>query len=299
MKSNENTKLFIKRGLAFLIDIILVSFIASAVLMCLPENKEMKKLEDRLISLTEQYDNKEITDKQYTKEFSNIQYDMTKSQVDLQVVTIVVTLIYFVAFPLIVEGKTLGKKVMKIKLIPYNDRKLNLFNLVIRTIFVANIISMVGTLACVTFMSKSSYLSFEPVLNAISAVIVLGCGLLALGRQDSRGLHDILGGTRVIFDNVEFNEELGQEELGKKIDEVKNTLKEAREGFEEDKEEIIAQSKDLERTIKEVKKLKAEGKISEAKVTEKKKTTKKAAKTTKKVTKKTTSKPRIVAKENK
>ena len=303
MKTN-NAKLFLKRVLAYFIDIIIISLLSSTILMAIPENKNYEKTYNKLTELTQQYTNKEITNNQYIKQYNSLQYDLTKYSVNTTIVTMVVTLIYFIAFPLIIEGKTLGKKIMHLKLIPYNDRKLNLFNLVIRTILVANVITNLLTLISVTFMTKSNFTEFNDIINLISASLMIGCGLLAGIRQDGRGLHDLLGGTRVIIDNVEFNEEVGNEEITKSIEEVKNTLEQAKKEVKENKEELIEQSKDLEKTIKEIKKLRKEEKITEAKYTEEKKSkkikeTKNTKKDTKKTTNKKTSKPRIVAKDNK
>ncbi|PPA70426.1 RDD family protein [Jeotgalibacillus proteolyticus] len=86
--------------------------------------------------------------------------------------------VYLVAIPLMWSGYVIGKKIMGIKIKRMDGEKLTLFNMVLREI---------------VSLFLLSYITF-----GVSMIVSV---FLVIFREDKRGIHDLIAGTRVVHVN--------------------------------------------------------------------------------------------------
>lgn len=187
----------IKRIVAYIIDIFIVSIISST-LFILPIFKN-------------DYNNYANTTKEYTDAIINagsegLDYDteldylytITKSSQPLTIITCGLMFIYFGVFSYLLNGQTIGKKIMKIKIVPTNGKKLNVNLYMIRTIILNNLLLRIASIISIIYLSKSNWIIADTIISYISnAVIFLIIGFMVF-RDDERGLHDVICQTNVI-----------------------------------------------------------------------------------------------------
>ena len=186
----------IKRIAAYLIDILIVSVIAN-IIFSIPafEHSNSSYLEA----------NKEMTEyfqKANTnldmKELNEITYKVVYASRYLSIIEIAVTILYFGVLQFILDGQTLGKKLLKIKIKPEKGKSLNSGLFMLRTIILHNVIfNLISTISVITLnqdlaLNINSYSSYG---GLIVELIIIGTIIF---REDERGLHDLIANTKVV-----------------------------------------------------------------------------------------------------
>lgn len=216
MKNNNKTS-FVKRVIAYIFDFLIISIISSLLLYLLPKDRYNKYADDsnKLSAIlsnvynknnntytSDVYTNSEVSENKttndYIKEFNELSYDMEKEILDINIVTIGISLLYYVVFAYYMNGQTIGKKVMKIKVTSANGKKIGLNNFLLRSIVVDQLLMKTVLIVMLMTLSKTNYISYsEDVSNVFSVILVL-CFAFMLYRQDGRGLHDLISNTVVV-----------------------------------------------------------------------------------------------------
>ena len=98
MKKKNEKALFIHRLGAFIIDVFLVSCIASLISYPFLDSKSINKLNDSATELIEKYTNDEIDIETYTDEVKSVTYELAKKQGASSLITITLTILYFVVY---------------------------------------------------------------------------------------------------------------------------------------------------------------------------------------------------------
>lgn len=199
MKKKDNNKkaYFTQRLIAFIIDVLLVYIVASLVATPFTNNKEVKKLNDEANQLLEKFTNGEITSTDFADENIDLTYKIARKNGFVSLIIIVVNILYFVVFQLYNKGQTVGKELMKIRVI--SDTKELTMNQMIFRAFLANSI----LLDIVTFMfmlanSRMVYFSGVAVFSTIQYTITIISIFMVLMSKDGRAIHDRLVRTRVV-----------------------------------------------------------------------------------------------------
>ena len=161
-------KLMFKRLGAYIIDILIVSIIAAIICNIGSINYQMDKYMknyDEAIKITEKYQNKEIKKSEYTKKLKNISYQLDNNSTMSTFIQLACLIGYFGIFQYSCNGRTLGKRIFKLKVVKYREGNLNLINYLIRSVILNNIIFnitriiLLYTLKQNTYMSVTSYLT--------------------------------------------------------------------------------------------------------------------------------------------
>ena len=100
---------FFKRMGAFILDYFIVIFIVSLITMGFNSNKT-NDLTDKMSKLLSDYQNGEITIDEYKDETYKINYELQKSNLTTNIVSVTLYIGYFVVFATLNKGQTLGKK---------------------------------------------------------------------------------------------------------------------------------------------------------------------------------------------
>ena len=203
-----------KRILAYLIDIFIVICIATILTMFIPVSKEYTNQMNELNAVLEDYSSGDISETEYLEKFNDISYIVNKESVQVSIVSVVLSTIYFVVLAYYMNGQTFGKKIMKIQVVSANSKKLTMNNYLIRSLIVDSILMNAISIIAILFLEKSSYLKVYDVTSTIFGAIYVVIFAMILFRQDGRGLHDLLANTKVISlnDKKVLNEETIKEE---------------------------------------------------------------------------------------
>ena len=203
-----------KRILAYLIDIFIVICIATILTIFIPVSEEYTNQMNELNAVLEDYSSGDISETEYLEKFNDISYIANKESVQVSIVSVVLSTIYFVVLAYYMNGQTFGKKIMKIQVVSANSKKLTMNNYLIRSLIVDSILMNTISIVTILFLEKSSYLKVYDATSTIFGAIYVVIFAMILFRQDGRGLHDLLANTKVISlnDKKVLNEETIKEE---------------------------------------------------------------------------------------
>ena len=218
-----------KRIAAYMIDMIIVSIIVFGLSNVKQINyqidnynsaskeyqnyvKKYEKAEKKYEDAKEDYKDKKITKKEYNKKKSEYNeykkdyekkikkynYNISKNSVISTIISIAVVVAYFAIFQFSMGGQTLGKKIMKLKVVSAKDRELNIFNYLIRCAILNGVIVNLLLVIFVNTMDVNSFYMANYVVSNIQSIIEIVIIIMIFMTSDARGLHDYIAGTKVI-----------------------------------------------------------------------------------------------------
>ena len=197
-KSPEIKAMFSQRILAFLIDLVLLSMITSLITMFIPVNDTATKLYEEQNRVLEGYVDGTVSMEEYVNQMVDLSYDISKQTVIVSIVTIVITLLYYVVYPCYNNGQTLGKKLMKIKIKKIDESDLSMNDLLIRSMINNSILVNIITIALVLFLSKDLYLSTSSLLSSIQYLVLIISLIMIAFTKNAQGIHDKIVKTEVV-----------------------------------------------------------------------------------------------------
>lgn len=203
-----------KRVLAYLVDVMIISFVSLLLTYFVPTSENYNKLNKEFENLTIDYRNQEVTMEEYLEKGTDINYQLNKEAVPQTIVSTVLSIIYFVVLAYFMNGETLGKKLMKIKITSNNDKKLTMNNYLIRALVIDSVLMNIITIITILLFSKDIYLTSYNIISYVFSFVYIVSLAMILFSKNGRGLQDILANTKVI--STETVEEK-QEVLEKKI----------------------------------------------------------------------------------
>ena len=209
MKKEQHLKaLFSQRFVAFMIDLILVSFITSLVTAIIPTYSIIDKLYDQQVKIVENYTTGKITMQEYVNQLVDINYDIAKQTGIITLVSIAISLLYYVLYVYRNDGQSIGKKMMKIKIQKKDkDKELTMNDLLFRTMILqGTLVSIIG-FCTILFLDKDTYLATNSLLNLIQYSILIISFFLVAFTKERQGLHDMVAKTEVVCTNTVLNKE--------------------------------------------------------------------------------------------
>lgn len=192
----------LKRFGAFIIDILIVGIVASSLSSIYFINpyydkytETNKALEETVKSLNQ--DN--VRDVINSDLFVNQVQNTLKYSVCSNLISLGCYLLYFVGFQKWNKNQTVGKKLMKIKVVNIDGtNKISIWDYAVRTIVVYNLLFGSIGLCLAFYLTGKTFLINYAIVNVVGSLITYAGYLTILFREDCRGLHDILGFTKVI-----------------------------------------------------------------------------------------------------
>jgi len=188
---------FFERLGSFLLDSFIVSIIFSLICMGIDTNqsnteKLMAELDNKLME-------KSITVEEYAEEYQELLYDYQKENILTTGVSIALTIAYYAIFQYMNKGQTLGKKIMRIKVVDKDTQKpISLLKGSIRSLFIYNILSGILCIPLLYILKEESYFITYSILLSIEMIFILISAMFILYRKDKNGLHDIITNTIVV-----------------------------------------------------------------------------------------------------
>lgn len=190
-----------KRFCAYLIDIMIVSFIATCLSSIIVINPYYDKYFEKYEEMNEIMDSAVDEDKLdfFTdSEFKDVYQMVVKYGSISSLISLGCYLLYFIGFQKWNKNQTVGKKLMKIKLISKDNENVSLGQYFVRTIIIYNLLFTSLNVALSFMFSSSNFFVISLIVSLIGEIITCICYFMILFRKDELGLHDILGKTKVV-----------------------------------------------------------------------------------------------------
>lgn len=197
-----NKSNFGKRLGAYILDAIIVSLIFSVLTMFIKESNNLINLNNQLNTISENFINKTITMKEYFNQYSSIEYLISKEMFLQNLFSLILMIGYFVILPYYYNGQTIGKKLMKIKIVKEDD-KLTINDLALRSLLSNGIAMTFIELALIFLIKDTAYFITISILSFIQFLLVITSIFMILYRKDKKALHDIVCKTLVVDENLE------------------------------------------------------------------------------------------------
>lgn len=193
---------FLKRFLAYLIDIILVGTIMG-IISAIFTTKNATVLSNQFLELNEQVINTKLDFGIYYSRVADITLSLDRENFMINIINCVIIILYFVVLPLYKNGQTLGKKIFKIKIVREDKEDLTANELIIRNIVVNGLLNTFLAFCLVFLLSGFEYFTITSILGFIQFVLVVVSACMIIFRKDKKGLHDIITKTKVVYEKME------------------------------------------------------------------------------------------------
>ena len=197
VKENEKSY-FLPRALAYVIDIVLIIIISSMISSFVPANKNYDKAYKEYMELQDKVTSRTISMDEYFKKSVPVVYDMDYNNVPSMIIQVTVLVLYFVVFQAVSKGQTLGKKIMKIKIVSTDGNELTMNQVAIRAVIINSVFINLLLIGSVMFASSDIYYYISLGLQGFEGLIIVITLIMILFRSDGKGLHDLLAKTQVI-----------------------------------------------------------------------------------------------------
>lgn len=230
--SNEKPKIH-KRIIAFIIDLLVVTLLSGLISSFLTNEEAYNKDTQELFELVSKTTSGEITNEEYNKQYQELSYSLNVDSLPITLITIGVTVVYYVIMLYFANGITLGKYIMKLRIVSANDKELNMFNYLLRSLIVNSLLANLVTVLMIKFLSKDMFISIYSKVSSVFSLLLIIAFIFIMYREDGRGLHDLIGNTKVVELNNLKNEDYTQKEEVKDamvIEEVKKSKVNKKEG---------------------------------------------------------------------
>ena len=191
--------LALRRIIAYITDFLIINLVISVFGSIIPISNNYETLNNQIIEINEQYLSKKIDDKTYVTLLCDLEHDLKKETIPLSIIKTVAYLLYFVVLPFYNSGKTLGKKINKIKIIKSNNEPMTMNDYVIRA-FINNSIflSLVDLLLIFVINSSKIVVITSVALTYINLIILFISLIMIIFSKKKRGIHDIICKTEVV-----------------------------------------------------------------------------------------------------
>ena len=224
----------LKRVMAYIIDVLIFSIVLTPIInwsVINPYIDEYTENYSEYTELIEQANAGEIDTEadEYKDKIVDLNYNINKYKVISSSISVAGFLLYFAVLQWALKGQTIGKKIMKIRVVANKeDKKLNVGNYILRSLILNNIIFSIILIIGVYIFKAPGYYTLSMVVSYLQLLVMSLIMLMVVLRKDYRGLHDFVAGTKVIDLVVSVQDEasLEKEEVEEKqVIEVKEKVK--------------------------------------------------------------------------
>ena len=194
-------KIKVKRFIAFISDIFIVSIISEALSNVSFINIYKDKYIETYSEYQKVYDefvDSKITLEKYNSNVIHYNYELSKLSIISNSIYIVIFIAYFVGINCLYEGQTLGKKLMNIKIVGENDNKISAWIYLLRTILITGIFGTFLLTISILIFKENMYYNFSYIIGLIQYIFQLIVGISIVVNKNGKGLHDLICKTKVI-----------------------------------------------------------------------------------------------------
>lgn len=190
--------LFIQRLAAFIIDIMLVSTVASLFSVPFIDVEGVNKLNEEATAIVDQYLNQEIDMNDYLSETVSITYQLARKNGIVTIINLFLAILYFVVYQFYQNGQTIGKKLLRIQIISNDEDELTMNQMIFRSLIINSILVEMIVLGFIILASREVYFYGVGIFEGIQYLVMLISVFMVMFREDGRGLHDLIAHTKVV-----------------------------------------------------------------------------------------------------
>lgn len=190
--------LFIQRFVALILDVVIVSMVASIISYPFLDLDSIQKLSDSSTQVAEDYISGDLKAEEYVSESISISYELAKKQGVVSLITIFLNILYFVVFQIKNNGQTLGKQLLRIKVRSTNGEELTMNQMIFRAMIINSILIDMVSFAILLFTNEYTYFYGVGVLQMIQFGVIAVSAIMIMFNQNRRGIHDLVAHTDVI-----------------------------------------------------------------------------------------------------
>ena len=189
--------MFKKRFFSYLIDVLILSFILVLIGSFIPRGSNIENLNNELISINNNFLNGEVGIRTYINQYASVFYSMDKEVFLSSLINVIVSILYFVVYPLYNNGQSIGKRINGIKIVS-DDGSVSANSLIFRYLLMDGIGVSIISLCSLFIFKDFNYLVITSILGFLQFLVVIISIFMVLYRNDGKSLPDLVAGTKVI-----------------------------------------------------------------------------------------------------
>lgn len=196
-KGDKRKSLFGKRLIAYLIDYLIVMTFAVLISTPFLDLNKYNDLSEKLFSVYTEFYSDKIEENEYIAEVNNISYDLARTSGPITIISIFIMVIYYVIYLIKKNGQTIGKKIMRIRVVS-TDGELGVNQLIFRS-FIANFVLLkILDFSFMIFASRNVYFECIGIFQEIQIFITFVSIFYILFSKSGLSVHDRLVHTKVV-----------------------------------------------------------------------------------------------------
>lgn len=200
MKDKKEPAKFISRFIAYMLDVLIVAAISSLIAVPFMSDKidDINKISTQTEEIVQKLSRQEISIKEYIDESASLTYQSSKYQGGEILITVLIEILYFIIFQFYNGGQTLGKKLMKIKVVSSNG-ELTMNQMLVRSLLINSIFIGLFQVFIVSMVKDPiTFFYTEGTVELIVYLFIIISVFMIMFTKDRKGLHDHITKTEVI-----------------------------------------------------------------------------------------------------
>jgi len=199
-EDKSHKALFIQRFFAFIFDMLIVSLIASFITTPFLNYDRIQELEHKEQELVKNLESSDFKQNSFVLEYSDFYYQYSRSTGIVSIVAILIKVLYFIVYQIYNNGQTIGKKLMKIRIVSDSDELL-MNQMILRSMLNNFIFVDLSTFIFMLFIPKKYYMSLIGIVYFAHYLLLLVSIFMLIYSKDGRTIADRFVYTKVIRNN--------------------------------------------------------------------------------------------------
>ncbi|MBQ6134874.1 MAG: RDD family protein [Bacilli bacterium] len=197
IKKDKKKALFLQRLVAFILDAILVSTLSSLIATPFVDTDKITRLEKQTREVFEKYKEKDTPVEEFISEYYHVYYQMSRSSGIITLIDIFVAVLYFVVYQTCMNGQTIGKKLMKIRVVP-DSGELSYNQMIFRSFISNSILIDIILFIFMLFAEKDLFFYVSVIFEGLQYIIILLSVFMIMNSKDGCAIHDRIVHTKVL-----------------------------------------------------------------------------------------------------